>query len=239
MKENLKVSEDNFMFNYDRIIEAVYDDNSISHVLMVENSTDLGNSDTDFDVDLTSALWFNTEFEVIKVLRSTPVCSLEDVYKYCKENKVPIISEQMNEEHMVVGGSKDFIISKSLKGDWHENLNPSGEENKIKTLNDIYKLKGTIKDVNQAIADYFNSQEELDINLEIGVVENFISEDGDFEELLLHLNANIVKYTQHTIIISDADNKYLIHYINMPNRFNVNYGVESFIDFNDMIKIPN
>lgn len=110
----------------------------------------------------------------------------------------------------------------------------------IKTLNDIYELKGKVVDVNQAIVDCLNSKEELDINLEIGVIGTMIGEDSDFEELLMYLDVDIVEDKKdNTLIISDGYNNYLINYTDLPNRFDENYPMETFYDFNNITKVSN
>lgn len=88
-------------------------DESYSNQLILASDTD-----KEFDVDLTGDLLFN-EFEVAEIT-TLPVSTLEQVYSYCKQNRVELPTCCVTEKGLIVGGSRDFIINEELEGSWFE-----------------------------------------------------------------------------------------------------------------------
>lgn len=72
---------------------------------------------TDYCVDLTGDLFYNTEFYISEVIEQYPVSSLNDVVEFCHKNN---ISQQSIEENLTslglfVGGEKQDLISNNLE----------------------------------------------------------------------------------------------------------------------------
>ena len=76
---------------------------------------------TDFDVDLTGDLFFNTDFEITEIISETYINSLDELYHYCTANKVTIPKHYITKNGLICGGEKDYIINNDLVGTWLNN----------------------------------------------------------------------------------------------------------------------
>ncbi len=73
---------------------------------------------TDFDVDLTGDLFFNTDFEITETISETYINSLDEFYQYCINNNITIPQQYITENGLICGGEKDYIIDNNLVGKW-------------------------------------------------------------------------------------------------------------------------
>lgn len=76
---------------------------------------------TDFDVDLTGDLFFNTDFEITEIISEIYINSLDELYMYCTINNVIIPKNYITEDGLICGGEKDYIINNDLVGNWVNN----------------------------------------------------------------------------------------------------------------------
>lgn len=102
------------MVNYQKIFVVTLKNDEV----MIENVALLKSDVNCFDVDLTGDLDFNTDYKIINIEKEFEINSLEEVYNYCIENNISIKDECKTSEGLIVGGGKDFIINKNLKGEW-------------------------------------------------------------------------------------------------------------------------
>lgn len=104
------------MFKYKTIAKVLLlgfsEERIVGHLLLTNSN--------EFQVDLTSDCLFNY-LPVLSVLNETRVETLEDIFKYCKERKIKISKDRILKNGLLVGGEKDFLITKGLKGNWQNN----------------------------------------------------------------------------------------------------------------------
>ena len=98
---------------FNRIVKAKMCDGSISDKLMLESSDDIGISN-DFDIEISSDFWFNTQFAIIDVLKTTMVCSLSEVLEYCAGNYIEIRGKRRKEAGILAGGEYDWLLTNDL-----------------------------------------------------------------------------------------------------------------------------
>lgn len=74
--------------------------------------------DRGFDIDLTGDLFFNTDFETIKIKVEKEINTLAELYEFCEENGIKIPAKYKIADGLICGGEKDFIINNNLVGRW-------------------------------------------------------------------------------------------------------------------------
>lgn len=111
------------MSKYNRINHVI--DSSVygseCHLIMREESPDLGYG-CGLDIDLNGGYAFNCDFKVLKVIKSTPINDVNDIYDYCEVNNIKLDESRMTEDGFLAGYEKDMLVKYNLSWDWLDDI---------------------------------------------------------------------------------------------------------------------